>query len=255
MNSFPVPATINDFEQLLREGTHFSYANAGGDGEFLTITGWQGINSDGKPSTRDKGDALARVILEPRLTLHGYNPGRDGSAKRVVADEWLEAHGVNVPTITPSVLYDPDYGHADINVRWVHKEIVCSANAKGRLNGFLRALTARPLVIIGPDWLVPFCDRFATTNVLIAQGRGWESLDEIEREIRAALVGLPADTVVSWSLGYLAKVLMWRMANDYPFTHLDMGACWDPYCGVLNRHGYKLPDWPEKMARNLDGLW
>jgi hypothetical protein len=34
-------------------------------------------------------------------------------------------------------------------------------------------------------------------------------------------------------------------------THIDMGACWDPYCGVRNRHGYKRDTWPEAMARNL----
>ena len=155
-------------------------------------------------------------------------------------------------------LYDPDYGTSRVNVRWVHKEIISSANVRGRLNPFLRALRARQLVVIGPDTL--------TTNflkgvldgylhVLIPPEIGWESLDRIEHVATMAMSGSIPNAVVTWSLGYLTKVLMWRLAPRFPAaTQIDVGAIWDPYCGLLNRHGYRRPEWEENKARNLEGL-
>jgi hypothetical protein len=51
----------------------------------------------------------------------------------------------------------------------------------------------------------------------------------------------------------LTKVLMWRLAPLRPdLTHIDVGAIWDPYCGVLNRHGYRRATWPDAMRKNLE---
>ena len=63
-----VPREIKDYVTLLNAGTPFTLSNIGGDGEFLTINGWEGINSDGRESTPEKAAALARTLLEPRLT-------------------------------------------------------------------------------------------------------------------------------------------------------------------------------------------
>lgn len=256
--SFPVPQNINDYVRLLEDGTPFTYANIGGDGEFLTIVGWDGTNSDGRTSTPEKAEALGRVLLQPRLTLHGYNPGKAESQKLAEAEAWLRWHGINVPDRGATTLVDPDYGSARINVRWVHKEIIASANVNGRLNGFIRALRARPLyVIASADVTESFClDTLnADAMLLLSKDDGWECMDDMESMVRARLDTLPSDTIVSWSLGYLTKVLMWRLAPDYPdMTQVDMGACWDPYCGVRNRHGYKRNTWPAAMTANLEGL-
>ena len=249
-----VPRNIGDYANLLDNGTPFSMANIGGDGEFLTIVGWGGVNSDSRESTPEKAAALARVILEPRLTYHGYNPGRLESEKRTDAEAWLRGHGVNVP-VYECDLQDPDFGSSVVNVRWVHKEIISSANVAGRLAPFIAALRRRSLLVVGANWLT---DEFvrgvlgADRLYAIPPEVGWEALDDIEGHVEQDLGAMPDDAVVTWGLGYLTKVLMWRLAPKYPaLTQIDVGAVWDPYCGVLNRHGYKRPEWPEAMERNL----
>jgi hypothetical protein len=251
------PRTIEDYTRLLEERTPFTHTNIGGDGEFLTITGWRGTNSDGRQSTPEKAEALARVILEPRSTLHGYNPGKRGKPKLQAAEAWLREHGVNVPDRGPTYLSDPEYGSAKVNVRWVHKEIISSANVQGRLGPFLAALKARPLFVVGStDISDEFLERLgALGSFLLAPSEGWDWLDGAESMIRARLSQAPPDTVVTWSLGYLSKVLQWRLIPDFPhLTQIDMGACWDAYCGVHNRRGYREPGWPKAMRRNLKYL-
>lgn len=248
-----VPKSILDYAKLVEEGTPFSHSNIGGDGEFLTITGWGGTNSDGRKSTPEKAEALARVLLEPRLTLHGYNPGRLDSDKEAGAQAWLRSHGINIPH-RPQ-LFDPDFGKSRINVRWVHKEIISSANVNGKLRPFLQALRSRPVLVVGTAWLTKdfLVDVLrARDTVLIPHDMGWSKMDDIRSVIHGALDLFPKDGVVTWGLGYLSKVLTWELALERPeLTQIDVGACWDAYCGVLNRHGYKRDTWKDAMRRNL----
>lgn len=252
-----VPRHIEDYVALLKAGTPFTLSNIGGDGEFLTITGWDGTNSDGRESTPEKATALAETLLKPRLTYHGYNPGHLESEKRRNAEAWLRKHGINVP-IHVGHLHDQDYGKSEINVRWVHKEIISSANVRGKLNPFLRVLSERPLMVVGPSTLsMVFLIDVLHCNVteLVPPESGWEILDILEAKMIQKLSGCPPDVIVTWSLGYLTKVLMWRLAPKFPqATQIDVGAIWDPYCGLLNRHGYRRPEWEECKAANLEGL-
>jgi hypothetical protein len=250
----PVPQTIGDWTKLVEDGTPFTYANVGGDGEFLAIGGKVGTNSDGRAFNPEVGKILAQVLLEPRLTFHGYNPGRPGSEKRLAAEAWLRDHGINVPELDPHRLTDPDFGKCERNVRWVHKEIISSANVRGEMGPFIRALRGRYLIVVAPNNTASF-----VRDVLQAPGwvsvpleRGFEWFGPIHESVRRELAAAPDDAVVTWSLGYPAKPLIWRLAAEFPaVTQIDMGACWDPYCGVRNRHGYKRDTWPEAMARNL----
>lgn len=248
-----VPKSILDYVRLVEEGTPFSYSNIGGDGEFLTITGWDGTNSDGRTSTPEKARALARVLLEPRLTLHGYNPGHLKSDKEAGAQAWLRKHGINVPH-RPQ-LTDPDFGKSKINVRWVHKEIISSANVNGKLAGFLAALRDRPLLVVGMEGITRgFLNTAlkAQDSVLFPLAMGWDQMGAIRDQVHKALDALPPDTVVTWGLGYLSKVLTWELALERPeLTQIDVGACWDAYCGVCRRHGYRKPAWKEAMRKNL----
>lgn len=254
-----VPQTIDDWTALVEAREPFTYANIGGDGEMLTVTGWRGTNSDGKESRPEKQKALARCLTETRYTFAGYNPGKKGTAKLKRAEDWLRKHGINVPERGRTTLVDPDYGNAKINVRWVHKEIIGAANTSGRLNGFLHALAAR-------DWLVVVSDNCddrtlrkmgASVVFVVPKTWGWRDLDQIEGHARRLVAMLGTRPVVTWGLGYLAKVLVWRLAawkDGRGITHVDMGACFDPYCGALNRSGYRRPEWPDMMRRNLAGL-
>jgi len=95
----------------------------------------------------------------------------------------------------------------------------------------------------------------ANASYLVPPEVGWESLDTLEAKIRAVLSALPADGVVTWSLGYLTKVLQWRLIPDYPWlTQIDLGAVLDPYCGHRNRRFYKSDKWPAAMESNLAGM-
>ena len=92
-------------------------------------------------------------------------------------------------------------------------------------------------------------------TVVVPKTVGWGRMDKIEETIREKLATLPADTVSTWGLGYLAKVLQWRIAPDFPgVTQIDVGAMWDPYGGTNNRHAFKIPEWPEMMKKNLSLL-
>lgn len=250
------PTRIEDYTTLLMERAPFTLSNIGGDGEFLTICGWTGTNSDGKTSTPEKRDALARCILEPRSTFHGYNPGTPGSEKQRNAELWLDRHGVNVPKYHPSYIEDPEYGSAKVNVRWVHKEIIAGANCQGKLGPFLTALRHRKPLVIGPTWLAPMVKRLdAKASYLLPPEVGWESLDRLEANIRAILTAYPKNGVLTWSLGYLTKVLQWRLIPDHPeLTQIDLGAVLDPYCGHRNRRFYKSDRWPAAMESNLAGV-
>jgi hypothetical protein len=255
----PVPQTIEDWTKLVEDGTPFTYANIGGDGEFLAIVGKVGTNSDGRAFNPEVGKILAQVLLEPRLTFHGYNPGRPGSEKRLAAEAWLREHGINVPELDPHRLTDPDFGKCERNVLWVHKEIISSANVRGELGPFLRALRERTsVVVMSCDLDVPVREWFATDvlgakeYLLVPVEHGLNCLDSLYDTIAEQIQSAGDGAVVSWSLGYPAKPLIWRLAAEFPaVTQIDMGACWDPYCGVRNRHGYKRDTWPEAMARNL----
>lgn len=247
------PQTCSDYEALLRARIPFTLTNIGGDGEFLTIGGWTGTNSDGRQSTPEKAEALARCILEPRSTYHGYNPGTPGSDKQKNAEKWLRDRGVNVPEYHPTHIIDSGFGKAKVNVPWVHKEIIASANCQGKLGPFLAILKSRRTVVIGSNWLAPMAKILGTRSVyLLPTHVGWEDLERIERNIRMLLSTEPKDAVVTWSLGYLTKVLQWRLIPDYPhLTQIDVGAVFDPYCGVRNRRFYKSDKWPAAMQKNL----
>lgn len=269
----PVPQTIGDWVALLESGRPFSCANIGGDGEFLAITGATGVNSDGRAYNPEVGAELAKVLLEPRLTFHGFNPGghhRDANgdpcqrdqatrldAKRAAAEDWLRTHGINVPVQTPGTLTDPDFGRARTNVRWVHKEIISSANARGELGPFIRALReCRPLVVGPPSLTDAFVHGVLGADASYLTEMGWAEMDAIEEFVRDKIDMLlrrhGVRCVITWSMGYVTKVLMWRIALDYPdITQIDMGACWEAYCGVHSRHGYRKPEWSERMAKNL----
>lgn len=250
------PTDCSHYTRLLNERVPFTLSNIGGDGEFLTIVGWNGTNSDGRKSTPEKQEALARCILEPRSTFHGYNPGTPGSQKQKDAENWLRARGVNVPAYHPSFIDDHDFGKSAVNVRWVHKELIAAANCQGKLGPFLSALRARKPMMIGASWLAAMATRLdANAMYLMPATDGWEKLDQIEHNVRALLSTQPKDAVVTWSLGYLTKVLQWRLIPDYPhLTQIDVGAVFDPYCGVRNRRFYKSDRWPAAMEANLAGM-
>lgn len=251
------PRSIDDYVRMLDQGEHFTQMNYG-DGEWGNITDTlKGPNCDGKPATEMTRTMLAKTVLEPRFTFFGYNPGKPDHRTRIATEAWLGENGVNVPELGPHALEDPHHGTQQINVRWTHKEILPSANLRGRFGPLIRALRNRPLVVIGPDHLThDFVDR-----VLGARKRGllplsWsldERLVDVVTWARNALDGMPGDTVISWSLGYIAKVAAWYVAESHPHvTQIDLGACWSPYCGQLIRSGYAKPEFQEMMRKNLE---
>lgn len=256
MNLPSVPQSIDDYVRMLEDGVQFSQMNYG-DGEWGIVCGWRGENCDGKPATELTAALLERVILHPRFTFVGYNPGRPENPLRGKTETWLGEHNVNVPVLGPHALTDPEYGSRAINIRWAHKEIIPSGNLRGRFGPLIKALRNRALVVVGPDHLTPdFVD-----GVLKAQAKrlvplAWnlnDCLMDTVAWVRSALDELSSDAVVSWSLGYTGKVAAWFVADSHPLvTQFDAGAVWDPYSGVLSRSGYRKPEWQEMMQKNLD---
>jgi len=92
----------------------------------------------------------------------------------------------------------------------------------------------RHVVVVGPPWLkgLPFADEF----VPVRSKDCWQDVDKIERRLRGK-----ADSVISFSAGPAAKVLIWRLWPALGDTSwlIDFGSVWDVYCGKKTRRYHK----------------
>lgn len=221
--------SLEEYERLVATGEPFAQANYG-DGEWGCLLGHDGANVNGEAYDPMLGGALRRTLLQPRGHWCGTNPGRKLAFE---VNAWVKANQVNVP--------------------WVWKETLASANVNGGLVPFLAALRARSVVLVGPGHLRELPERVLRPrwHCVIPDGTAWKRAAEIGAALQAEVL---ADEIVLFSAGMASNLLishLWPKFVRRGISLLDTGAIWDPYVGMISRSGYRKPGWPEAMERNL----
>ena len=216
----------------LQRGEPFSFARyCDGEWNFLLR----------QPSARDWGvsrtdipelyEALTASLVEPRmgnyyiaLQNHGYLGSRGFLPK---IDQWLEQHGA------------PE-------INWHFGTVFHIASKNGQLWSLIKALQIRPFVVVGPERLRKLT--FVTKFIPIPLRNCWAIVDRIE----AQLLNVASGSVISFSAGGMAKVLIHRLApilGQHSWL-IDFGSLWDPYCGVKSRQYHKTMS-AKTIRRNL----
>lgn len=209
----------------LQRGEPFSFVRYC-DGEWNCLLNW------GKVAGFEGLYAgLAASILEPRmgdyylaLQNHGFLEPR-GYIPRI--EQWLKQHKA------------PD-------INWHFGTVFHRASGNGQLWPLIKALQAKPLVIVGPKWLQKLS--FATEFVPIPIKNCWLDAELIEARLQNVANG----SVISFSAGSTAKMLIHQLAptlGQHSWL-IDFGSLWDPYCGVKSRQYHKIMS-AKTVHRNL----
>jgi len=213
---------IKPYVDMLTTGQVFTQANYG-DGEWSCILGRTGINNQGDIYTPELQGALSETLTAPRFSFFGTNPG---AAFWNEAWEWCARNWVIVP--------------------WVHKEMLPSANVRGHLGPFIRALQHRSICLVGPPHLWPaICDIFPGAEFVEVPLPGASAtVAQTVEDVWEVCLNGRAD-VVLFSSGMATNVTMHALmprVGMSGITMMDCGAIWDPYVGVHSRWRYALPE-------------
>ena len=227
------PDSLEDYVDLITRRQVFHQANYG-DGEWQCLLNTPGAqtNSQGGRYTPDLRNRLLRTFEHPRPgMLLGNNPGRKMSPD---VSAWIAAHARNLP--------------------WVRKEVLESANTRGRLAPFLEAMRTRRVVLVGPAHLqaLPPAALEPATRVEVPLPGAQDRIDEIAADVVRRIEQTHAGVVLI-SAGMATGAIIYRLIPRIgdQCTLLDTGALWDPYCGHYSRKAYQRPTWPDIMKRNL----
>ena len=125
--------------------------------------------------------------------------------------------------------------HNALAIKWHSGEVFNRASSSRQLTPLIKQLWRRPVAIVGPKWLGKL--PFAKTFIEVAPKNCWEDIDTIEEQLQ----NIPAGTIVSFSAGPTAKVLIHRLFPVLGKTCwlIDFGSVWDPYCGVFSRSHHR----------------
>ena len=121
--------------------------------------------------------------------------------------------------------------HNALAIKWHSGEVFHRASSSRQLTPLIKQLWRRPVTIVGPKWLgkLPFVKTF----IEVVPKNCWEDVDTIEEQLQ----NVSAGTIISFSAGPTAKVLIHRLFPVLGKTCwlIDFGSVWDPYCGVFSR--------------------
>lgn len=228
---------VEFFIELLNGKVPFTFMRFG-DGEFMCMR--EGLlkvkarakNCDGHPYTVPLALDLKHVLAFP-------SPGEDifygiqNSLANLMGLSEEECERA-VDALAPKIL-------------WSNGDVFHHASIKGQLGEFSNALFARHPVMVGP----PCFDRFPIKmrRVMIPE----KSCYTAKQEIKRAIFQYYQDgaRVFSVSASMAAKPIIHELHGILPgATFLDMGAVWDPYCGVNSRR-YHQKLTSEILRRNL----
>ena len=170
-----------------------------GDGEMLCLQGHQGGNCDGHPYTPDLAGALNKILKEPR--------------------------GVMALMDNAQALKD--------RCDWVDGTIFKQASLDGELHRLNRALNGRDTIMVGPAHLRQL--GFYSTYIEVPTNNAWQEHNKIKHKIEK---NIWPESVVVYACGMMAPVLIWELYKD-DFSQIDVGAVYDPYCGVKSRQYHK----------------
>ena len=224
---------VEFYAAMLSSGVNFAQANYG-DGEWGCILGHQRTNSQGETYCPELSLALQRTLLEPVGMWCGTNPGQK---LRPQVDAWVSDHRVDVP--------------------WIYKETLAAANVNGELAPVFRALRTRRVVLVGPRHLSRLPDNVVgkpAAFVEVPDGTAWQVFERTCADVGAVVQDGDVVLFASGMATNLSVHRLWPTLRGR-VTLLDIGACLDPYGGVVSRKGYRKDSFQnEAKARNLEGL-
>lgn len=209
-----------------------------GDGEWYALLGYPGQNSDRQPYHPGLGEALRNILLSrPAYYLGMRFPDQPELVRDV--PHWLQEQGL------------ADLGWTDAGLAF-HNLVIA-----GRLPLLLDALRLRPLIVVGPPHLRPL-ERWVRplSFVEVPLRDAWTTVDAIHGQVAQALEGIDEVATVAISAGITAKVLVDRLWRDYPGRHYlwDLGAVFDPFCGVNTRRYHRRPEFRRVVQQTLAQL-
>ena len=178
----------------------FSFSRFG-DGEMFCMEGKEGMNCDRHEYFPDLGKALRNVLKNPKGVM-GLMP----KAEKL----------------------------RSCSVDWVDGRCFCDALIDGDLDRFMEALRYRYIIVVGPWHLrnLKYIDDF----IKVPYRNAWLEYDRIKDEIESAKA--TNTDVIIYACGMMAPVLIHALYNKN-ITQIDVGAVFDPYCGVHSRLYHK----------------
>ena len=130
-------------------------------------------------------------------------------------------------------------------------EIFRSVSVTKGLDDFINSIKNRLVILVGPDYLRKL-KGFDREHIETPMGGLFEKtvMDEIEINLGSLLEKYKTNNpVVLYSCSFVAKIMCDKFYNKYSntITQIDMGAIWDPYCGIISRPYHK------KVMKRLKG--
>lgn len=194
---------------------HLRYA----DGEFYSILGAKGVNSDGLAF--DSGT----LGVELHQVLDDISSGALSGTRALIGGDWTRPEAA------------VDYLHENGFLRgipWCPSGIWVNGVTSGHLARFFEALLAdpRPRVLIGNNRIRGAAAFLRAKFVEVPASASWS----VRKEINAVLATIAKNSVVMYCAGMATEAFAWaswKWRQD--LTHLDMGHIFDGAFGVRSR--------------------
>lgn len=220
------------YAAMVYNRVHFAEASYG-DGEWYCILGYEGATSNGQVYEPWLGEMLRSTLLEPVGQWFSYFGDPARNPLRVESDQWLKDNGVDVV--------------------WFARRPLPAANCHGLLGPFFEAVRTRRTILVGPRHLERLPPEVIGNfkHIPVTDNRAYEEIDETCDRV---LDIVRHDDLVCFSSGLASGVSIHRLWPELQgqVTLWDVGAIWDPYCGVYSRKNYAKKEWQrDVMPRNL----
>ena len=194
--------TYKEIIHNLNNCIDFSFSRFG-DGEMFCMEGKEGMNCDMHTYFPDLGEALRNVLDNPKGVM-GLMPNADK----------LRSH----------------------DIEWADGRVFCDASIRGDLDRFMEALNDRHVGLVGPWHLRNM--KFVSSFVQVPMRNAWLEYDRIKKIIYTDENIWTPDVVILYACGMMAPVLIHDLYRE-DITQIDVGAVFDPYCGVHSRLYHK----------------
>jgi len=231
-----LPERIEDYIQMLDAGETFALMNFG-DGEWSWLLGKELTNCDGFTGSPSLTAELKNMVMYGAAPNLFYGTYKCGSIKPLYqeADQWVQ-----------------EYGHDSI--AWVYKELISNANCQGKLRPLFEHLNNRKTLMIGPSHFDHLRESFFSNPpdlMTVPLPLDFTEVRGTYLILVRKMIEMYNPAIVTFSAGPLSNYLIYNLFGEFPtVTMIDMGACFDPYCGVLSRSGYRKATNIEKMLNN-----
>lgn len=190
-----------------------------GDGEWNCILGRDGENCDGHHYYRSLSMALKSVLA--KQLVHCYYNGMQPKAMHDMGNDinaYCDALKIEIPFVNADIFHD--------------------ASTDSLLTDFFKACSDKNVVLVGPETLTMMQLRFPKlTHIKIPPKNAWLEHAEILKKLEEVLMSADGKTVVLFSCGMMANVLIDELWNGLfgGLIMLNMGSVFDPYCGRATR--------------------